>query len=97
MTPAIAELEHQRVDRWLWHARFLKSRALATSFAQSGKLRINRERVQKASRQLRLGDVLTFPQGTRIRVVKVLAFATRRGTAAQAQSLYENLDVTPHA
>jgi len=92
-----AETEHQRVDRWLWHARFLKSRTLAASFAQSGKLRINKERVRKANRQLRIGDVLTFSQGTRIRVIKVRGFAVRRGSARDAQSLYEDLDPLPHA
>lgn len=94
---AAEESAHQRIDRWLWHARFLKSRALATEFAQSGKLRINKERIKKASRQLRIGDVLTFPQGTRIRVIKVLGFAERRGPAPEAQNLYEDLDPLPHA
>jgi len=93
---AETEPEQQRVDRWLWHARFLKNRSLATAFAQSGKLRINSERIHKAGRQVRLGDVLTFPQGARIRVIKVLGFAARRGSASEAQILYEDLDL-PHA
>jgi len=96
-TETESEAEQQRVDRWLWHARFFKNRALATSFAQSGKLRINKERIGKASRRLRIGDVLTFAQGTRIRVIKIRGFALRRGSVPEAQLLYEDLDTLPHA
>lgn len=84
--------EGQRIDRWLWHARFLKSRTLATGLVQSTRLRVNGERVQRASRLVRPGDVLTFPLGPHIRVVKVLALSLRRGPAPEAQLLYEDMD-----
>src|SRR5690554_2200143 len=84
--------EGQRIDRWLWHARFLKSRTLAQGLVQSAKLRVNGERIARASRLVRPGDVLTFPLGPHIRVVKVLALAERRGPAPEARLLYEDMD-----
>lgn len=84
--------EGQRIDRWLWHARFLKSRTLAQGLVQSAKLRVNGERIARASRLVHPGDVLTFPLGPHIRVVKVLALAERRGPAPEARLLYEDMD-----
>ncbi len=84
--------ETLRLDKWLWHARFLKSRSLASKFCQSGKVRINGEATSKAHHKLKSGDVLTFPLGPRIRVIKVLELGTRRGPAKEAQSLYEDLE-----
>lgn len=81
----------QRIDRWLWYTRLLKSRTLAASLASSGKMRVNGERISKASRHLRPGDVLTFPLGPHIRVIKVVASGTRRGPAPDARTLYEDL------
>lgn len=81
----------QRIDRWLWYARLLKSRTLATTLAASGKIRVNGERVSKASRLLRPGDVLTFPLGPHVRVVKVAAAGTRRGPASEARTLYKDM------
>lgn len=81
----------QRIDRWLWFARFMKSRSLASTFVQSGRLRVNGERVSKASRLVRPGDVLTFPLGAHIRVVKILGSGSRRGPAPEARLLYEDL------
>lgn len=81
----------QRLDRWLWFARFLKSRTLAAKLVASGKMRINGERISKASRLVRTGDVLTFPLGPHIRIVRILAPGTRRGPAPEAQMLYEDL------
>ncbi len=83
----------QRIDRWLWCARFFKSRTLAQKLAQSGKLRLNRRIVDKASQAVRVGDVLTFPQARDIRIVRVEALAERRGPAPEARGLYE--DLTP--
>ncbi|PKQ01560.1 MAG: RNA-binding protein S4 [Alphaproteobacteria bacterium HGW-Alphaproteobacteria-12] len=82
----------QRIDRWLWCARFLKTRSLAAALVQSGRIRINGERISKASRAIRPGDVLTFPLGGHVRVVRILFLAERRGPAPEAQSLYEDLD-----
>ncbi|HMM15859.1 MAG TPA: RNA-binding S4 domain-containing protein [Parvibaculum sp.] len=81
----------QRIDRWLWFARFLKSRTLAAALVASGKMRVNGERVVKASRLVRPGDVLTFPLGPHIRVIEVVSSGTRRGPAAEARGLYADL------
>ena len=81
-----------RVDKWLWHARFFKSRGLAGELAGSGALRINGERVTKPSHAIRPGDVLTFPKAGRIRVIQIEAIGRRRGPAAEAATLYTDLD-----
>ena len=80
-----------RLDKWLWFARFFKSRSLASALCASGKVRVGGETVRKANRQVRPGDVLTFPQGRHIRVVRVRALAERRGPASEARLLYEDL------
>ncbi len=84
-----AEDASQRLDAWLWRTRFFKTRALATAMVNKGRVRINGERTKKASRQIRPGDILTFPQGAEIRVVRMLGTAERRGPASEAQALYE--------
>ena len=80
-----------RLDKWLWYARFFKSRSLASKVCEAGKVRVDGAPVSKSHHQLRPGAVLTFPQGQHIRVVKVLAPGTRRGPAPEAQGLYEDL------
>ncbi len=85
-------MESRRLDKWLWYARFFKSRSLATKFCASGKLRLNEKVVRKAHYGLRVGDVLTFPRGRHIRVVRVVGLGTRRGPAPEAQALYDDLD-----
>ena len=81
-----------RVDKWLWHARFFKSRGLAGDLASSGHLRINGDKADKASASVKPGDVLTFPKGNHVRVIQVDAIGTRRGPAPEAQALYTDLD-----
>ncbi len=80
-----------RLDKWLWYARFFKTRSLATGVCNAGRLRIGGEIVSKAHHKVHPGDILTFPQGRQIRVVKILALAGRRGPAPEAQALYEDL------
>jgi len=80
-----------RIDKWLWFARFFKSRTLAARMVAEGHVRVNRERVTKSHGGIRPGDVLTFPQGRDIRVVRVVGLGARRGPAAEAQQLYEDL------
>ena len=80
-----------RADKWLWYARFFKTRSLAAKLCSGGQLRIDGSLVTKAHSKLKVGDVLTFPQGHHIRVVKVVALGTRRGPAPEAQGLYEDL------
>lgn len=82
-----------RADKWLWHARFFKTRSLAAKVIAGGHLRVNAAKVHKPAQAVAPGDVLTFPQGRRIRVVKVVALGERRGPAPEAQALYE--DLTP--
>jgi ribosome-associated heat shock protein Hsp15 len=80
-----------RVDKWLFQARFFKSRAAASRLVAEGKLRIGGKPIDKAHYAVKPGDVLTFPQGRAIRVVKVTALGTRRGPATEARGLYEEL------
>lgn len=80
-----------RLDKWLWHARFFKSRSLAAAFCAEGRLRLNRRHIDRASAPVRVGDVLTFPLGNAIRVVRVLALGQRRGPPAEARTLYQDL------
>ena len=84
-----------RLDKWLWHARFFKTRSLAARMVGEGRVRVNGERVEKPAAALREGDVLTFPQGRTVRVVAVRALGTRRGPADEARALYD--DRTPEA
>jgi ribosome-associated heat shock protein Hsp15 len=86
--PASAGL---RLDKWLWQARFFKTRALAAQLVGKGRLRINQTIVTKAHHRVRPGDVLTFPQGRIVRIVRVVELGTRRGPASAAQALYEDL------
>ncbi|MFC7048317.1 RNA-binding S4 domain-containing protein [Emcibacter nanhaiensis] len=81
----------QRIDLWLWHARFFKTRSLATKMCRAGKVRLNGQVIRKASVTVGPEDVLTFPQGDHVRIARILALAERRGPAAEAQSLYEDL------
>ena len=81
----------QRLDKWLWHGRFVKTRSLASRLVAAGKVRVNREKVLKPSYMLRAGDVITAAIAGRVRVVKVLAFSDRRGPPAEAHLLYKDL------
>ena len=83
-----------RLDKWLWHARFFKSRSLAAA-ACGGPMRVNGQPVAKPSFAVRPGDVLTFAQGREVRVVRVLAPGLRRGPAPEAQALYDDLTPPP--
>ncbi len=81
-----------RLDKWLWHARFFRTRGLATATVAGGAIRINGARVAKPAHPLRPGDTLTFAQGDRIRLIRVLALSARRGGAPDAATLYLDLD-----
>jgi len=82
-----------RLDKWLWHARFFKTRTLAAKICKGNKVRINGTHAVKASSIVKPGDVLTFPQANAIKVIKILASGERRGPASEAQTLYK--DETP--
>ena len=79
-----------RVDKWLWHARFFKTRTMATKLAAAGNIRINGQKQSRAAANVRAGDVLTFPLNNHIRVIEILALSTRRGPAPEAQALYND-------
>lgn len=84
-----------RLDKWLWQARFFKTRTLAATVANKGKVRINRMLVTKPHYRVRPGDVLTFAQGREIRVIRILALGERRGPAPEARTLYEDIGQNP--
>jgi len=80
-----------RLDKWLWYARFFKTRSAASKMISSGKLRIDGTLVNKPHRAVQIGHIYTFAQGAHIRVIKVLALATRRGPAPEAALLFEDM------
>ncbi|MFO1060830.1 MAG: RNA-binding S4 domain-containing protein [Dongiaceae bacterium] len=84
-----------RLDKWLWFARFCKSRSQASQLCAGGRLRLDGQLVRKAHQLVRPGAVLTFPLGPHIRVVRVLALGVRRGPPAEARALYEDLEPPP--
>jgi ribosome-associated heat shock protein Hsp15 len=80
-----------RIDKWLWQARFFKTRSLAAKLVQSGKLRLNGDLISKPARMVGVGDVVTFPKALDTRVIEVRALGVRRGPAPEAQALYTDL------
>nr|WP_238365520.1 RNA-binding S4 domain-containing protein [Mesobacterium pallidum] len=88
-----APQQRQRVDKWLWQARFFKTRSLSAKVVSGGHCRVNAEKVLKPAAPVGPGDVLTFTQGNRVRVVRIEGIGTRRGPAVEAQALYT--DLTP--
>ncbi len=83
--------EEQRLDKWLWHARFVKSRSLAAKLIEEGCIRVNRQRVLKAATCVKCGDVLTATLHGRIRIIEILAIGHRRGPPSEAQTLYSEI------
>ena len=84
-----------RLDKWLWQARFFKSRSLAAGVVSAGKVRVNSVAAAKPSRSVGPDDVLTFPKEDDVKVVRILACGQRRGPAVEAQALYEDLSPAP--
>jgi ribosome-associated heat shock protein Hsp15 len=80
-----------RLDKWLWFARIVKTRALAQELATKGRVRVNSERTTNAAKIIRPGDVLTISLPSRVRVLKVLDVAERRGPASETTHLYEDM------
>ncbi|MFD1199725.1 RNA-binding S4 domain-containing protein [Brucella gallinifaecis] len=90
VTEAVAR---QRIDKWLFFARVVKSRSLAAKLAVGGKVRVNSQKIDQAAYQVKIGDVLTITLERHVVIYKVLTFGERRGPAPEARLLYE--DMTP--
>ena len=83
--------DRQRIDKWLWHARIVRTRSAAAALAAAGHVRVNGARVAAPAKPVRAGDVVTVALDARVRVLKVIGFAVRRGAAAAGKALYEDL------
>jgi len=83
--------EGQRIDRWLWHARVVRTRDAAAALASSGYVRVNGTRIRAPSRMVRSGDVITVALHHAVRVLRVRGFVDRRGKAGTGLVLYDDL------
>jgi ribosome-associated heat shock protein Hsp15 len=83
--------DRQRIDRWLWHARVVRTRSAAAALAESGHVRLNGERVTASSRAVKVGDVLTVALTGAVKILKIDGLSERRGGSGDARRLYEDL------
>ena len=88
---AAAAVGRQRIDRWLWHARLVRTRLAAAALANAGYVRVNGMRIDAPGRMVHAGDVITIALQRRVRVLKVRGFRERRGPAGSGETLYEEL------
>lgn len=86
-----ANPDRQRIDRWLWHARIVRTRDAAAALAGAGYVRVNGAKIDAPGRFVRTGDVITVALDHNVRVLKVRGFIERRGPASTGQSLYDDL------
>jgi len=84
-------LDRQRIDKWLWHARVMRTRSEATAFVNAGHVRLNGRRITAASRFVRPGDVVTLALDRSVRLLQVEGFRERRGGAPEARTTYRDL------
>ncbi len=84
-------MDRQRLDKWLWHARVVKARTSAAELVERGHVRINGVREKSPGHAVKLGDVVTVALDNSVRVLKVAGFSERRGDAAAARALFEDL------
>ena len=84
--------ESLRLDKFLWFARIVKTRALAQAMAEGGRLRLNGRVLDKAHSAIRTGDVLSFAHHGAVRVIRIDTMPARRGPAAEARALYTELE-----
>jgi ribosome-associated heat shock protein Hsp15 len=90
----------QRIDKWLWFARMVKTRTLAQTIVSQGQVRVNKARIVKASHEIGPGDVVTLAVHGRVRVLRVVGVGLRRGPASEARTLFEDIasaETTPTA
>jgi len=83
-----------RLDRFLWFCRLTKTRTSAQDIAATGRLRIDGRPIDRAHAAVRVGNILTFAQGTRIRVIRIEALPSPRGPAPEAQRCYQDLETS---
>jgi ribosome-associated heat shock protein Hsp15 len=88
-------LERQRIDKWLWHARVVRTRSAAAALVNAGLVRVNGARTGASSHPLRPGDVVTIALDRHVRMLKVRGYAERRGSAEAARALFEDLTPPP--
>ena len=86
-------MDRQRIDKWLWHARMVRTRSDAAALVEAGHVRINGKRAAACSEPVRIGDVVTVALDRVVRVVEVQGFCERRGAAPLARSLYRDISV----
>jgi ribosome-associated heat shock protein Hsp15 len=84
--------DQQRIDRWLWHARVVRTRDAAAALAGGGYVRVNGMRIDAPGRMVRTGDVVTVALDHGVRVLKITGFVERRGSGGSGVALYENLE-----
>jgi ribosome-associated heat shock protein Hsp15 len=87
--------ERQRIDKWLFFARVVKSRSLAAKLVQAGRVRVNREKAGQAAHPVKPGDVLTINLDRRVIVLQIVSAGTRRGPFEEARTLYEDKSPQP--
>jgi ribosome-associated heat shock protein Hsp15 len=91
LTLAPPVFDRQRVDRWLWHARVVRTRSDAAALVEAGFVRLNGKRVTAASQKVALGDVVTLALDRSVRVLRVEGFCNRRGASGAARAIYHEL------
>ena len=81
----------QRIDKWLWHARFFKTRSIAQKQVTTGKVRVDREKISSPSRKVLPGNILTITMSRDIKIIEIVGIAEKRGPYIQAKLLYNDL------
>jgi ribosome-associated heat shock protein Hsp15 len=90
-------LDRQRIDKWLWHARVVRTRSDAVALTEAGFVRLNGRRVTAPSQPVRIGDVMTLALDRTVKVIEVAGFCERRGAAPAARALYRDLTTSSAA
>jgi len=91
LSAAAPNSDRQRIDKWLWHARVVRTRSDAAALAAAGFVRLNGKRMTAASQPVRIGDVVTLALDRSVRVLRVEGFCEKRGAALVARALYRDL------
>ena len=91
MSEKASSLDTQRIDKWLWHARFFKTRSLCQKQITTGKIRVDREKISSPSRKVIVGNVLTITREREIKIIEIIGIADKRGPYSEARLLYNDL------